>query len=191
MLDINDELIFVDYDDSEHSGDWVASLNNPQINIIRILNAPLWHMNHARNISVLNATKELILVTDIDVLLNKTFIDECKQLQKNTFKTNLWKKHKEYWSAGTCCFWKNDFLLVNGYEEALVGWGYDDEAFYGMLKKNGKVQEEFNARIESIDCSNPNKVLDVNNREINKKVNDLMFNRSCFKSNVFRNWGRN
>jgi hypothetical protein len=36
-------------------------------------------------------------------------------------------------TSGTSLFWKQDFSIVNGYDERMQGWGYDDYDFYIRL----------------------------------------------------------
>jgi predicted glycosyltransferase involved in capsule biosynthesis len=38
-------------------------------------------------------------------------------------------------------FWKNDYVKVNGFEEAFEGWGYEDSEFVQRLYNNGLVRK--------------------------------------------------
>ncbi len=59
----------------------------------------------------------------------------------------LLKGHSGLRNARSChmAFWKNDFVRVNGFEEAFEGWGYEDSEFVqrlfniGLQRKNAKL----------------------------------------------------
>ncbi len=60
---------------------------------------------------------------------------------------NLLKGHKGLKNARSChmAFWREDFVRVNGFEEAFEGWGYEDSEFVqrlyniGLTRKNAKL----------------------------------------------------
>ncbi len=52
---------------------------------------------------------------------------------------HLIKGHSGLKKARGChlAFWKNDFILVNGFEENFEGWGFEDSEFVQRLLNNG------------------------------------------------------
>lgn len=52
---------------------------------------------------------------------------------------NFIRGHRGLRNARSChmAFWKNDYVKVNGFEEAFEGWGYEDSEFVQRLYNNG------------------------------------------------------
>ncbi|MDR1200417.1 MAG: glycosyltransferase family 2 protein [Tannerellaceae bacterium] len=50
-------------------------------------------------------------------------------------------RHRDMrWAAGSnMSYWKEDALLINGFDNDLVGWGYEDNDFIGRMKNQGIV----------------------------------------------------
>lgn len=56
---------------------------------------------------------------------------------------NFIRGHRGLRNARSChmAFWKNDYVKVNGFEEAFEGWGYEDSEFVQRLYNNGLVRK--------------------------------------------------
>lgn len=194
IIDKNDEIIYVDYDGyDDRQSDYIKSVNDPRIKLVKVYDVNTWHPSHARNISIRQANKDIVLVCDIDIIPSAEIINECKTLQKNTF-LRFKDKDVSQGEYGTCCIWRSDFYLVNGYEEAITGWGIEDDMFFHMLKANWKKQVIF---------KNQNFISQTQNHTVyysfkQDKMANCMNNYFIFqellkkcnhKSNINRNWG--
>lgn len=94
-------------------------------------------MSFSLNVGCFYAKHDHIIKCDIDFQLKNTELVEV-------FKRSQGKKHffcstipKKYDFHGFCFFEKKYFVEVNGYNEKIRGWGFDDEDFYRRLEKIG------------------------------------------------------
>lgn len=111
---------------------------NPKTKIVRVNDeTSFMSMSFSLNVCLKNATYDHILKCDIDYKLTnsnllKTFV---REQNKNHFFCgtipNKWDFH------GFSFFKKEDALKINGYNEKIRGWGWDDEDFYRRLEKLG------------------------------------------------------
>lgn len=129
LLSGSDELVFVDYDDPENSGEYIRCLNDKRVRLILVKRSQYWMPSHAHNCAGFNADKELLVFCDIDI----------ENLPISTIRL---LKPTEFGEAcnnqGLVAMWKSDFVEINGYEEAMVGWGYEDKHVKKSLRAFGR-----------------------------------------------------
>jgi hypothetical protein len=190
VMGSNDQLVYVDYDDPNNSKEYVKSLRDPRIKIIWVKDAPWWQMNHARNCACVNADKELLVVMDIDNLINPDITPKIRELDSNNF---ILIGHGQKGFSGFCALHKKNFLTVNGYEEAIVGYGRDEDSLYGAL---------INLGLNKIQLNNYPPVLLKGNGKTLETIGDCSWShqnglllqvlrqRNPIKNNVSRNWGK-
>jgi len=186
-----DELVFVDYGDPEESGLWVKSLNDPRVKVIKVDDVDWWHMNHARNIAVKFCKHEIVFLTDVDTLISKEILQSSRSIVSGKF--GVLERTKTYHNNGSCCFTKTDFLRINGFEEALVLWGFDDDLFYTQLQNNGAYRTILGKSYKIIKRNHTRTIPAKNIPKewgINNKIGKLLLERNHLRSNVGRNWGR-
>jgi len=51
------------------------------------------------------------------------------------------KKRSNNIHGSNCAYWRNDFIAVNGYNNALLGWGHEDIELAARLVNNGVLQK--------------------------------------------------
>lgn len=95
-----------------------------------------WNLAESRNRGFLHALGSIVLFLDADTILQPTFIEYAiKELNGNTFVTGLTAPP---WNGCGCALVNSvDFQKINGYNEALVGWGWEDFDFYGRMEGLG------------------------------------------------------
>ncbi|MCM1108387.1 MAG: glycosyltransferase family 2 protein [Clostridium sp.] len=82
----------------------------------------------------------------------------------------LIKGHSDLRHARSChlAFWRSDFVRVNGFEEAFVGWGYEDSEFVQRLFNNGLHRRNAKLMAPAVHLYHPEKSMDQaeRNREM-------------------------
>ena len=94
-------------------------------------------MSYSLNVGVRETTQDHILKCDIDYKLTNPELLSIfsREQNKNHFFCgtipNKWDFH------GFAFFRKEDALKIKGYNEKILGWGWDDEDFYRRMEKIG------------------------------------------------------
>lgn len=114
----------------------------------------IWNRSHALNIGILRATGDLIVFSDIDLIVPVNFIENIKHLDYYdkfyTFQCYyLPKYHKgfnlseikfkniEFGYVGLCSISLNNLCLVNYFNEFYQLWGLEDDDLYRRLEQKG------------------------------------------------------
>lgn len=144
-----DEIVIVNWGTDPSIVDLVkkhACHFNGNFKVINVPNRTKWVLTKAYNFGVMYTKHEKILKLDCDVLLNERFF-ELNPLIKGTFVSGDWKlarNRNEMHLNGNVYFYKSDFYEVNGYNEYLETYGYDDCDLYARLSKTGLIKKCFN-----------------------------------------------
>lgn len=189
QLQDDDEVIFVDYSDADNAGIWARdNIKDAKLKIIWVPHRKYWHMNHARNCAGIHATKDILVFMDIDNLPSKEIIEKIRGMSKGKCYNigcgpNI---------SGFVAMHKEDYLDVNGYEEALVGHGYDDTSMYIALERKGIVGVKLDEKFSVIECENQVRIFEPyigDAWEQNRKIVLTLLERHKYKVNISRNWG--
>ena len=133
-----DEVLIVDWSSSQPintDSSLISITEHPKTIIIRVVGEEsIICMSFSLNVGCFYAKHDHIIKCDIDFQLKNTELVEV-------FKRSQGKKHffcstipKKYDFHGFCFFEKKYFVEVNGYNEKIRGWGFDDEDFYRRLE---------------------------------------------------------
>lgn len=140
-----DEIVIFDYNCGKESAKEVIDLNpDPRIKLYVPVHPLKYHHSIGRNI-VINATNgDLIFYLDSDIKVMKSldfnkidktkFLKGCKFYGQDKYMPSV---------VGSCIFWKEQYLKVNGYDERMNGWGSFDMDFYNRLIKAGYSNMDF------------------------------------------------
>lgn len=146
------ELIFVDYgSDSSVSCPLKEYLSKYSFvkYIYNDTRSMFWNRAHALNTGLKIANGEILVVTDIDLILPSNFLEQISQFEYNsTFFTfncyylnefchnyhdiDLTKTDVGY--VGLCAFSKVSYKNVNYFDEYFMIWGLEDDSFYKKLR---------------------------------------------------------
>lgn len=169
------EIIVVDFDSDIPVVETLHEIlsNYNHIKIIRVDNQPKWILTVAMNLAARFTTQDKILKLDSDDVLKPNFL-QCNKLEPGTFISGNWKNsrnHNEKHLNGILFVYKDDFFSVNGYNEYLVRYGYDDSSLYQRLLKNGLTQKDIdNDTVNHIEHSDKM-------RSSTNLFNDIHYNR--------------
>ncbi len=195
LMSQDDELIFVDYDDPEGGGHFVESLGDPRVNVVYVKNVKFWNEAHARNRALLNATKDIVVMIDIDNFISPCIIDDVRNLSEDEFYI-LGDGSNVY--AFIASFRKN-FLEINGYEEAFVNYGWLDGNLRNKMMALGlKCTHNPEHRKTLRFLENGARIMDTDDSnglmemiESNRQIDIILSKKHPYKNNIGRNWGRN
>lgn len=129
------EIVVVDW-----SSDEPVRVDDPRVRTVRVEGETLFHLAAAFNLGADVAKGEKILKMDADYVLNPyyDFIGEVV-LPERSFITGHWSQEGPFLRNlnGMVYVRKSDWGLVNGYNENLTGYGWDDDDFYSRLSASG------------------------------------------------------
>lgn len=132
------EIIIVDYNCPQKSGEWVRN-HHPVCKVVRALvQKQRWNLCASRNLGIRFSSGDIIGIFDADTIMAPTFIEDCmKKLTEDSFLCGypIGKAH------GCCVVHRKHLYTVDGYNEFLEGWGFDDQELYNKLT-NGKYHDK-------------------------------------------------
>lgn len=95
-----------------------------------------WHLTKAYNIASQLSTKNIIMKLDADYYLDKFFLTHNK-LPKDKKSFVCGKIQKPWNLCGFLFVHRENFFAVNGYNERIINYGYDDYDIYIRLESIG------------------------------------------------------
>jgi glycosyltransferase involved in cell wall biosynthesis len=128
------DCIVVDYGCPDGAGDWVRQ-HHPGVKVVRVADDPGFNLARARNLGAAQAKSPWLAFIDADVLLAPDFFARVSPVLSpgnyylpGTNDANTW---------GSMLVERSAFLAVGGYDEAIVGWGGEDNDLYEALSLGG------------------------------------------------------
>jgi len=135
-----DEVVVVDYDCPQGSGDW-AEANCPGVRVVRVTEAPSFHCARARNLGAAATRAPWLLFIDADVLVEPDVLSVVRPLLRPGKFSRAAPLAKECW--GTIFVSRADFDAVGGYDEVFRNWGGEDDDLVWSLKRIGRREVGF------------------------------------------------
>jgi len=140
-----DEIIIVDWSSDESLIPLVEKYQNGKIILAIVRNQPNWILSHAYNLGARLTSKLKILKMDADVKILPGFF-EHHTLKPGMFFTGNWKNARdenEKHLHGISLMFRESFFLVNGYNEFVKSYGWDDIDLYHRLENQGLKRTDF------------------------------------------------
>lgn len=141
----NTEFVLLDYHSSDGLSDWVRANMKQEIDkqilaFFQTFEPQSYHRSHSVNMVFRLATGDILVNLDADNFIGKGFTKWIHEKMINgsfmaTEETVDENRFKDV--MGRVCVWKGDFLKVRGYDERMVGYGFDDLDFKTRLTKIG------------------------------------------------------
>ena len=132
------EVIVVDYDCPDRTKDWVAA-HFPTVRVALVTDAPIFNLSRARNVGARLARAPWLAFCDADNLLPPSFVSELlPQMVPGSYLRTLRNTPfgpKKKWIPLICeaaAFW-----AVGGYDDAIRGWGPEDQELIDRLDRSG------------------------------------------------------
>lgn len=150
------QVIVVDYDCPDGAGDW-AAFAHPEVTVVRVENAPLFNVSRARNAGAQAAVGEWICFVDADIVLAGDFVERAWQILNRDAYYRVQSERRD--AFGTMICGRADYVALEGYDEVMEGWGYEDVDFYFRLGVIGRVQHALPADwMRALDHGNAERV---------------------------------
>lgn len=140
------EIIIVDWNSSRMVSEDLSDVKDNRIKIIRVENCGGWVLSLALNLASTYAKFPLLLKLDTDNILENDFFS-VHQLKSSdrVFYTGNWENARndnEKHLNGVIFIPTREFRSVNGYNEYIRSYGYDDTDLYNRLVKNGMEKKD-------------------------------------------------
>ena len=135
------EIIIIDWNSKISVYDNLIDIirNDDRVKVFRVKGISQWVLSTAFNIGFHKASGKKILKLDADIVLQKDFFHK-HLLKKGFFFAGNGKKAKnenERFLNGICYCFKDDLEKVNGYNEYIRSYGFDDDDLYNRLQMAG------------------------------------------------------
>lgn len=140
-----DEIIIVDWDSDESLLPIIEKYQNGKIYLAVVKDQPKWILSHAYNLAARLTTKDKVLKVDADIKLLPGFF-ENHDLKPGKFYSGNWaigRNENETHLNGNAYFFRNDFYNVNGYNEYIKSYGWDDTDLFTRLEMKGLLRLDF------------------------------------------------
>jgi hypothetical protein len=134
-----DEIVVVDWCNAMPLRESLRRFSDPRLVIVRAIDQPYWLAAKCHNLELQTITGEVLLRLDNDVLLGKNFFTH-HPLEPGSFYAGNWRTaptYNEVGLTGTLYVHTTDLFAVNGYNERLTSFGYDDDDLYDRLVASG------------------------------------------------------
>jgi len=139
-----DEIIIVDWSSDSPVELIVNKFKaKKQIIILRVEGEDDWILSYAYNLAIQAASKNKILKLDADIKLTENFFQKFI-LKKDSFFTGRWELARdtnEIHLNGAIYAFREHLTKVQGYDERLTCYGWDDSDLYERLENNGLIRK--------------------------------------------------
>ena len=198
LEDINDiEFIILNYNSQDDMNEFMKKftkeMNTEKLVYYKETFSKEFHLSHAMNMAARLCSGEIICPTNADYFVDMEWYNFIlENMKKNVFICS--KSNND--SNGRCCFWKNDFTTLRGFDELMTGWGWEEGDLYrransiGLYEINLKDKPQFWKHI-----SHPWTIRQKNNYKNNGRieknrgsniVNPQGFGKGCILEKNFK-----
>lgn len=139
-----DEIIVVDYNCPQNSGQWVSE-NYPNVKVIRSHIKEKFNLSKGRNLGISNVSSNVACIIDADIKIDPDFVNWIR----NNVHINSFYRHepkngvrdKETWGTVICS--RKNIIEIGMYDEVFSGWGGEDDDLYYRLRSAGVTEETY------------------------------------------------
>jgi predicted glycosyltransferase involved in capsule biosynthesis len=111
------------------------TIKNTNIKIYRVSNENSWWLTKSYNLGFELANSKFVLKLDADALLDQKKLEEIKYLDYDLAFLSSDKENKKI-DMGNFVIKKEIFMHVNGFNEFIWGWGYDEIDLFRRIRRN-------------------------------------------------------
>jgi len=115
-------------------------LSDKRIHIFRSESKEEFHRTKYWNIALFHTKESKLLKLDTDYKIHPQFLEWHPLSADRLFYTGNWKTARsknESYLHGLVYMKKDDFVAVNGYNERLTGYGWEDDEIYQRMQDSG------------------------------------------------------
>ena len=140
------QLIIIDWASDDDFCNFINTLNDNRVLHVRVNDEQYFIRTYAQNLAAQLCRFNKICKIDSDIVLHDNFFEQ-HNLEENTFFVGEWRaarNENEKHVNGTIYLYRNDFLYVNGYNEFIKSYGWEDSDFTIRLMLTGLEKKIFN-----------------------------------------------
>ena len=143
------EIVIFDWNSKKDLKEIRKEFKDPRIQLFKIESDFPFSLSQAKNISHSCSLCKKIVYVDCDVKIEIDF-NKFLNIPEDTF---LWGNYKLYNMPGLGCFMitRDQFEAINGYDERMIGYSYEDVDFHTRLLKAGYKRKNFPDSVNHID----------------------------------------
>lgn len=170
------EIVIIDWTSKKPVAESLKHIKDNRIKIYRVTNATKWNLSKAFNLAINCASYENIYKLDCEDIVNADLIANHK-LTDNIFYCGNWKDAKtdnELQINGKLFCKYQNLQKINGYNENITTYGWDDSDIYNRLDK---MLEKKYININSFNFIEHDDNLRIDSGEINRKNHLIQMNR--------------
>ena len=137
-----DQIVVVDWDSDDGLFEFVDKIDDARVTFVRIENQPFWCLTKAFNLASRFVKYDKIVKIDADVSISSDFFQKF-ELRDGIFLAGNWEStgdENEMNLNGLVYLNTSDYLKVNGYNEHIQTYGWDDCDFYERLVEVAKLE---------------------------------------------------
>ena len=140
------QIVIVDWSSSQAVSEVLAEANllDARVSITRRDGFSNWHLTRAFNAGIPLISSPRVLKLDADHVLGEDFF-KLNPLRPHQFLTGSWKGYQglDPHTNGAVFCWTDDLRSVNGWDERISLYGWDDDDFYQRLGNFGVYRSYF------------------------------------------------
>jgi hypothetical protein len=126
------EIIIVDWSSDSPVSRTLQHCRDSRVKIVRVEKEDYWILSYAFNLAASLTSREKLLKLDADVLLEPNFFT-THPLGTQCYWAGDWRNPKSASLSGLLYITRHDFFTVNGYNEFIRTYGWDDIDLYDRL----------------------------------------------------------
>jgi hypothetical protein len=138
------EVVVVDWSSAMPVTTVTAPLADPRVIVARVEGERRWILSRCLNLGLRIAAGPVVLRLDADYLLEPDFFRR-HDLAPRTFFCGNWRRARvenERHLAGSLYVHKHHLMRVNGYNERIVTYGYEDDDLFERLQRTGLTRRD-------------------------------------------------
>jgi glycosyltransferase involved in cell wall biosynthesis len=134
------EVVVVDYDCPDGVGDWVRAIW-PKAKVVAVCDRPVFNRSEAKNLGAAAASGDWFFFIDADIRVSETFAQGVQALLQPGDFLLADPRPGDLWGALVVS--RTDFAALDGYDEAMVGYGSEDVDIISRLLIAGVREASF------------------------------------------------
>lgn len=141
------EFVILDYNSTDGLESWMNNnfrFFSPKVVYYKTTEPLYYNRSHSRNMAFRLASGDIVCNLDADNYVGKGFVKYIEQVFKQNQSVFVVPKDENLGDTfGKICMTKEDFLQIRGYDEAIKGYGFEDNDIKNRLLNLGRKEVGF------------------------------------------------
>jgi hypothetical protein len=198
----NIEFVLLNYNSEDDMEEWIKAnfikyIDIGILNYYKTTEPKYYEMGHSRNIAFKLANGNIVNNVDADNFINKDFAKTINLLAQIQPEKAVFCKGKRQ-MHGRLGLYKNEFINLGGYDEDLIGYGFDDHSllyramnsgykmmWWGSICPMSRIKTDRNKKTENMNNKNWKET-----EKINKEITLNKIKNGQTITNIGRHWGK-